>query len=99
MMYLPVSRLIIAAVVLCISAQSDIGSFGKSSDTLVSKSTNSILMILYATLYKNCSLYILVSASCFTIGLGSAEMFLVHHTVNIIDILYSAFNNVNNYVI
>ena len=39
---------------------------------LISKSTNSILMTLYATLYKNCSHY--RSAICFKIGLGLAEI-------------------------
>ena len=39
---------------------------------LISKSTNSILMALYPTLYKNCSHY--RSAICFKIGLGLAEI-------------------------
>ena len=38
----------------------------------ISKSTNSILMTFYSTLYKNCSHYI--SAICFKIGLGLAEI-------------------------
>ena len=39
---------------------------------LISKSTNSILITLYATLYKNCSHY--RSAICIKIGLGLAEI-------------------------
>ena len=39
---------------------------------LISKSTNSILMTLYSTLYKYCSHYI--SAICFEIGLGLVEI-------------------------
>ena len=39
---------------------------------LISKSTNSILMTFYSTLYKNCSHYI--SAICFKIGLELAEI-------------------------
>ena len=39
---------------------------------LISKSTNSILMTFYSTLYKNCSHDI--SAICFKIGLGLAEI-------------------------
>ena len=40
--------------------------------SLISKSTNSILMTLCPTLYKNCSYY--RSAICFKIGLGLAEI-------------------------
>ena len=39
---------------------------------LILKSTNSILMTLYSTFYKNCSHCI--SAICFKIGLGLAEI-------------------------
>ena len=45
---------------------------GTYAPPLISKSTNSILMTLYATLYKNCSHY--RSAICFKIGLGLAEI-------------------------
>ena len=45
---------------------------GTCAPSLISKSTNSILMTLYATLYKNCSHY--KSAICFKIGLGLAEI-------------------------
>ena len=45
---------------------------GTCAPPLISKSTNSILMTLYATLYKNCSHY--RSAICFKIGLGLAEI-------------------------
>ena len=39
---------------------------------LISKSTNSILMTLYATLYKNCSRY--RSVICFKVGLELDEI-------------------------
>ena len=45
---------------------------GTCAPPLISKSTNSILMTLNATLYKNCSHY--RSAICFKIGLGLAEI-------------------------
>ena len=45
---------------------------GTYAPLLISKSTNSILMTLYPTLYKNCSHY--RSAICFKIGLGLAEI-------------------------
>ena len=48
------------------------GGGGTYAPPLISKSTNSILMTLYSTLYKNCSHYI--SAICFKIGLGLAEI-------------------------
>ena len=48
------------------------GGGGTCAPPLISKSTNSILMTLYATLYKNCSHY--RSAICFKIGLGLAEI-------------------------
>ena len=44
---------------------------GTCAPPLISKSTNSILMTLYATLYKNCSHY--RSAICFKIGLGLGD--------------------------
>ena len=48
------------------------GGGGTYAPLLISKSTNSILMTFYSTLYKNCSHYI--SAICFRIGLGLAEI-------------------------
>ena len=45
---------------------------GTCAPPLISKSTNSILRTLYATLYKNCCHY--RSAICFKIGLGLAEI-------------------------
>ena len=48
------------------------GGGGTCAPPLISKSTNSILMTLYATLYKNFSHY--RSAICFKIGLGLAEI-------------------------
>ena len=48
------------------------GGGGHICPPLISKSTNSILMTFYSTLYKNCSHYI--SAICLKIGLGLAEI-------------------------
>ena len=48
------------------------GGGGTCAPPLISKSTNSILMTLYATLCKNCSHF--RSAICFKIGLGLAEI-------------------------
>ena len=48
------------------------GRGGTCAPPLISKSTNSILMTLYATLFKNCSHY--RSAVCFKIGLRLAEI-------------------------
>ena len=48
------------------------GGGGHICPPLISKSTNSILMTLYSTLYKNCPRY--RSAICFKIGLRLAEI-------------------------